>query len=100
MLRSLFPRFLLVIALLFTQLGGLTHGISHILEGQSSDHSLSHEKHCDLCAAYAQLGGALSSPAIQFGAIEHHASSFFDSPVSFRSTAFNAYTARAPPYSA
>ena len=100
MLRSLLPRFLLIITLLFTQLGGLTHGISHILEGQGSDHSLSHEKHCDLCAAYAQLGGALSSPAIQFGATEHHASSFFDSPVSFRSTTFNAYTARAPPYSA
>lgn len=100
MLRSLFPRILLIIALLFTQLGGLTHGISHTLEGQGSDHTLSHEKHCDLCAAYAQLGSALNSPAIEFSPVANFTVSILSSPVAFRSTVFIAYTARAPPYSA
>lgn|SRR5487761_2274305 len=100
MLRTLLPRFLLILALLLTQLGGLTHGISHTLEGQSTDHSLSHEKHCELCAAYAQLGSALSSHAIQFSAIAHLATPVPDVTARFISTVFNAYTARAPPCSA
>lgn len=52
---------LLVIALLFTQLGGLVHGISHTLEQHKQDQTQAHEKLCDLCAAYAQVGNALSS---------------------------------------
>lgn len=100
MLRSLFPRFLLVIALLFTQLGGLTHGISHTLEEQGSDHTLTHEKHCDLCAAYAQLGSALNSPAIEFSPVANFTAPTLYTPVGFRSSVFIAYTARAPPYSA
>jgi hypothetical protein len=100
MLRTLLPRFLLIIALLLTQLGGLTHGISHALEGQGTDHSLSHEKHCELCAAYAQLGSALSSHAIQFNAIAYLATPVLYATARFCSTVCNAYTARAPPYSA
>lgn len=100
MLRDLFPRFLLIVALLCTQLGGLTHGISHTLEDQGSRHTLSHEKHCDLCAAYAQLGSALSSNAPTFDAVEYLASPLPVTPASFTSTVFAAYPARGPPHSA
>ena len=100
MLRDLFPRFLLIVALLCTQLGGLTHGISHTLEDQGSQHALSHEKHCDLCAAYAQLGSALSSQVPAFEAIGNFATPVFITPARFISTVFAAYAARGPPCSA
>ncbi len=56
MRHSLFTRLLLITALLFAQMGGLAHGITHTLADQGSDQSLPHDKHCDLCATYAQIG--------------------------------------------
>jgi len=100
MLRALLPRFLFITALLCAQLGGLTHGIAHALETQGADSSLSHDKHCDLCAEYAQLGSALGSSDIQFSALSHDCSFDCAVPAAFRSTSCAAYTARAPPYSA
>ncbi len=100
MLRALLPRFLLITALLFAQLGGLTHGIAHALEAQGADSSLPHDKHCDLCAKYAQLGSALGSSSIQFSVIVHDSNFDFTIPTVFRSTYCAAYTARSPPYSA
>lgn len=101
MQRSLAIRLLLIFALLFAQLGGLTHGIAHTLaEQQQSDQSLPHDKLCDLCASYAQLGGALSSHSFHFTAIKQtgdHISTVFER---FSSTRFTAFSARAPPYSA
>jgi len=99
---SLFARFLLITALLFAQMGGLTHGISHTLADQSSkqsqDQSVPHN--CELCAAYAQLGNALGSHAIAFSAIEQQSALIALTFDTFRSTApFNAYASRAPPYS-
>lgn len=66
MRRSLPIRLLLVLALLFAQIGGAAHGIAHALEERAQDQALPHDKLCDLCATYAQLGGALggSPPAL------------------------------------
>lgn len=63
--RSLPIRLLLIFALLLSQLGGLTHGIAHTLEEQTQDQSQPHDRLCELCASYAQLGGALGSHAPQ-----------------------------------
>jgi len=100
MSHPLFARLLLIIALLFTQMGGYTHGISHALADKGSDHSLTHDKQCELCAAYAQIGSAIGSSAAQFVhgdsyETPHH--SLLTLPASIT---FVAYTARAPPYSA
>ena len=100
MLRAMLPRFLLIAALLFAQLGGLAHGIAHTLDGRGSDSSVPHDKHCDLCSVYAQLGSAVGSSIIPFSLPEQHNDYSYVVPVSFHSSLFAAYTARAPPYSA
>lgn len=100
MQRSLSLRLLLVFALLFAQLGGLTHGVAHALAEQTQDQSLPHDKHCNLCATYAQIGGALGSSAIHFDFAAAPEEAFTTSAFTFRSIAFTAFAARAPPYSA
>ena len=100
MSRSILLKSLLVFALLFAQLGGLTHGIAHTLAEQSQDQSLPHDRHCDLCAAYAQVGSALGSSGIHFDFASHAEVIPATLAVAFRSAAFSAFAARAPPYSA
>ena len=103
-------RLLLIFALLFVQVGGLAHGIAHTLaqqehnlaqqQEQSSEPSLPHVKHCDLCVAYGQVGDALSSHAIHFAGNINGGTLYF-SPFYFHpSTAPVVFLARAPPYSA
>lgn len=98
--HTLFLRFLLVFALLFAQLGGLTHSIAHTLEAQSQDQTLAHNHHCDLCAAYAQIGSAIGSGDVHFDFAATLAENRTTLSESFRSSAFCAFAARAPPYSA
>lgn len=102
MRSSLFPRFLLIFALLFAQLGGLAHGISHALAepSQRSDQSLPHDKHCDLCAAYAQIGSAIGSNNVNFVSGENCEALHLAGFSSHTSNLFAAFAARAPPYSA
>lgn len=100
--RALFPRLLLIFALLFAQLGGLTHGISHLLaeQQQNSDQSLPHYKHCDLCAAYAQISSAIGSTSINFASSENFEAPYLGDSSSYISNTFVAFAARGPPYSA
>lgn len=100
MSSSLFARLLLIFALLFAQLGGLTHGISHAFAEQGSDQSLPHDKHCDLCQAYAQIGSAIGSSDIRFAGGENCETRHLASFSSYTSGTFVAFAARAPPYSA
>lgn len=99
MRRSVYIRFLLVFALLFAQMGGLVHGISHAMAEHNQ--SLPHEKPCDLCETYAQLSTALGSHAVSFGLLtlgtEQNDGHYSLTHVS---AAFTAFSARAPPYSA
>lgn len=100
MLRSLTIRFLLVFALLSAQFGGLAHGIEHTLSEQAQHQTLPHDKHCDLCATYAQIGSAVGSSIVHFD----FAPSFAESNASFSPACLpatcSAFAARAPPYSA
>ncbi len=102
MFRYLLPKFLLVFALLFAQSGGLTHGISHALAEQKtgSDQSLPHDKHCDLCAVYAQIGGAIASNAVEFAGIASLETFHHYHLAVAPSSRFTSFAARAPPYSA
>jgi len=93
-------KLLLVFALLFAQQGAVVHSISHVLAEQSQDQSLPHDKHCDLCAAYAQIGSAIGASHVHFDFASSFEETLTTHSVSFRSTAFTAFAARAPPYSA
>jgi len=99
---SLFARLLLILALLFAQMGGLTHGITHILaeQEQTSDQSLPNDKHCNLCVAYAHIGSAIGSSSINFASSENFETLHLSDPGSYISSTFVAFAARAPPYSA
>jgi len=101
MQRSLLTRLLLIFALLFVQLGSLTHGISHMLDnrGKQSDQSLPHDKHCDLCVAYAHIGSAIGSSETGLISNENHELTFLSDTCCYISTTFVAFAARAPPYS-
>jgi hypothetical protein len=97
---SLFARLLLVFAMLLAQSGSMAHGVSHILTEQSGlEQSLPHDKYCDQCAAYAQIGSAVGSSGINFFGSEDFETLQVVNSGSFTSTTFVAFAARAPPYS-
>jgi len=91
-----------ILALLLAQMGGLAHGISHVRteQSQGSEQSLPHDKYCDQCEAYAQIGSAIGSSSINFTSSEDFETLHFNNPVSYTSNTFVAFAARAPPYSA
>jgi hypothetical protein len=100
MSQSLVLRLLLIVALLLTQLGGMTHGIAHVMADQAQDQSQPHDKQCDLCAAYAQVGSALPGSPAHLFATEQGLSFLALATSSFHSFVFSAFSVRAPPYSA
>lgn len=98
--RQLSIRLLLIFALLFSQLGGLSHGIAHTLEGQKQDQSLAPDRLCDLCASYAQLGTAFISPASLCVPDVQRPESAAPATFALFFASFSAFAARAPPYTA
>ncbi|MDD2684907.1 MAG: hypothetical protein PHY62_01990 [Gallionella sp.] len=100
MQRSLAIRFLLVFALLFVQLGGAMHGIAHTLAEQQQEQTLPHDKQCDLCASYAQLGSALGNNALPHFTTTRIGEPFTATTLTaYHTPSFAAFAARAPPYS-
>lgn len=99
MLRSLFALSLLTLALLTAQLGAVTHGIAHALGEQSrnSSQALPDDKHCDRCAAYAQIGGAVGSSTIHLIVGANLAAEHLHHAHRSHSPSFAAFAARAPP---
>jgi hypothetical protein len=97
--RLLLPLFF-VFALLFAQQGAATHGIAHMLAEQSQDQSLPHHQHCDMCAAYAQISGAIGSSHISFDFTSFFEETHTTRSISFYLITFAAFAARAPPRSA
>lgn len=102
MFRRLIPQSLLILALLFAQLGGVTHGISHLFSKPShrAEQPLPNDQHCDLCEVYAQIGGAIHSSSLTFDPQRvlgiPHAEVLRQRVASH----FVPFSARAPPYSA
>jgi len=99
MFRTALFHTLLVFALLFAQQGVMAHGMSHLIAAQSHDQSLPHDTQCELCAAYAQMGSAVSSndvPPAVASAIVETSPAFTNT---YRTTHFTSFAARAPPYS-
>jgi hypothetical protein len=100
MLRAIFLKSLLVLALLFAQQGAVTHAIAHTLAEQAQDQSLPHDQQCELCAAYAQIGSAVGSSSVHFDLALHQEATHSTHSASFRPIPFAAFAARAPPCSA
>lgn len=96
--RILIP-LLLAFFLLFAQQGGAVHALQHAMAEQAQDQSLPHDKLCDLCAVYAQIGSAIGSHAVSFAPAGLAA--FFPPLLfaAFRAGLFAAFAARAPPFS-
>lgn len=104
MLHSLLPRLLLIVALLFAQMGGVTHGISHALGEQPTKHapdqSQAGDKHCDLCEVYAQIGSAVGASSQPMLTASSQETPHLTPRVTASGNVYIAYPARAPPYSA
>ncbi|MBU0687972.1 MAG: hypothetical protein KJ850_10525 [Gammaproteobacteria bacterium] len=97
--RPLLP-ILLAFALLFTQLGGMTHGIAHVLAEQTQDQSLPHDSQCELCAGYAQIGSAISSSDVHFEFSPSFTATYGNTHNDPHPITLAAFAARAPPHSA
>lgn len=87
----------LSLLLAISQLGALTHGISHLSETHQQDQKTHHSPACEQCAAYAQLGGAVGSTGLKLPALaQTHL--LQTSVAHFMGVALiHAYSARAPP---
>ncbi len=85
-------------SLLFAQQAGAAHSLSHALEEQSQ-----HDKHssdspaCEKCAAYAQLGSALSAGPIDFTPQQISGEAVRHIAATFRTIHLLAAVARGPP---
>jgi len=104
MRNSLSIRLLMIVALLFAQIGGLTHRISHVLTEQSQpdsqsqgDQSPAHGKYCDLCDAYAQTASAIGSSIVSFTLCQNFGHIEQSHTYSFFTVASVPFSARAPP---
>ena len=96
--RAVFFPLLLAFVLLFAQQAGVVHTLSHALEKQTQhDKQAPHSDVCEQCAAYAQLGNALSSVIHSFAAIAIPAEAVQHRSTALRSIHILAATARGPP---
>jgi hypothetical protein len=100
MLRSALLKSLIIFAFLFVQQGAVMHNIVHIVSERSHKQSLPHEKYCKLCAAYAHFSSAINIGPIHFDFESTFEAAHASQSAVFRSIAFTAFAARAPPYSA
>jgi hypothetical protein len=89
---------LCALSLLFAQQVGAAHTLSHELEEQSQQHKHSSDSPaCEKCAAYAQLGSALSAGAVAFTPPQISGVSIRHRSTSFQTLHLLAAVARGPP---
>jgi hypothetical protein len=95
--RLLLP-LLCAFSLLFAQQAGAAHTLSHALEEQSQHNKHApHSTACEKCAAYAQLGSALSPGSIGFSPPQISGAAVWHVAATLRSTHVLAAAARGPP---
>ncbi|MGQ0442998.1 MAG: hypothetical protein ACT4OH_06060 [Methylophilaceae bacterium] len=99
MLQRFLVHFSLVVLFALTQIGVVSHEISHFSENQtqSQQDQTSHESPCEKCIVYANAAANGLVHAFVFDVI--HSKHTFEAgyQVSFQSTSSFAYRARAPP---
>jgi hypothetical protein len=91
---------LLALALLFVQQGAVTHAIAHALAEPAHDQSLPNDPQCELCAGYAQIGGAVGSSEVHFDLAASCAATYERTHNDPHTITLAAFAARAPPRSA
>jgi len=95
--RPLLPLFL-AFALLFAQQAGAAHALSHAFEQtRQQDKQAPHSPACEQCAAYAQLGSALTVGACDFALPAATGAAVPHGTVTFRSIRVLGAAARGPP---
>jgi len=98
--RTLFFPLLLALALLFAQQAGAAHALHHALEDLTQPQEgkqAPHSNTCEQCAAYAQLGNALSVGAYDFTPLQVTNETVQHRTVSFQSVRSLPAVARGPP---
>lgn len=100
MSRRLLIAISLALALLFVQQGAATHALAHVLAEQSQDQSLPRNQPCELCMAFAQIGGAIGSNPVHFDFGIAVGAPFTPHATANYSHTFAAFAARAPPHPA
>lgn len=85
---------LLACALLFNQLGGLIHGLSHYQHQEDQHHP---HASCQLCAAYSILDSSVLGSPPTLPTCTHFAPIFLNVPVAVRHRHYFFYHSRAPP---
>jgi hypothetical protein len=98
--RTLFFPLLLAFILLFAQQAGAAHALHHALENltqQQEDKQAPHSNTCEQCAAYAQLGSALSVGAYIFTPLLVSGETVQHRNIPFRSVRTLPAVARGPP---
>lgn len=98
-LRRTILYLLFACVVLFAQQGAIMHAVQHVLAEQTQDQSLPHDKLCDLCSVYAQIGSAIGSSPVFFAPDGQQGAFAQIFSSQFRSASFAAFAARAPPYS-
>ncbi len=95
----LFQPLFFAFVLLFAQQAGAAHALSHAFEdiSQQQDKQAPHSPACEKCAAYAQLGSALSNGAIDFTPPQISRAAVRHIAATFQSIRLLAAVARGPP---
>lgn len=98
-LSRLFQPLFLAFVLLFAQQAGAAHALGHAFEDitQHQDKQAPHSAACEKCAAYAQLGSALSAGPIDFTPPQLSGEAVLPVAPTFHSTHILAAVARGPP---
>ena len=100
MLHRLFVHLSLVVLFAFTQMGIVTHEISHLadLTQQSQQHKNTPNHQCEQCISHADMQSGLASQTFVF-VLQQAVSTVSLSPKScFSTTTSQHYAARAPPH--
>lgn len=101
MLQRIFVHLSLVLLFAFTQMGVVTHEISHFNNSEQQqpsqpDKNTAHSQ-CEKCISYSTISGAVAATAFSFALTVAHHVIVISTPTSFSSTPTLAFRARAPP---
>ena len=105
MLQRIFVHLSLVLLFAFTQMGVVTHEISHFNNSEQQqnqpsqpDKNTAHSQ-CEKCISYSTIGGAVAASPFSVALTVAQHVIVISTPTSFQSTSTLAFRARAPPSS-
>lgn len=100
MLQRAFIHLSLILLFAFTQMGVVTHEVSHLTENkqQHQQDQSSHESQCEQCLSHSQVADADLAPNFTFQIAATSHTLLISKSANVASTATLSYSARAPPH--